>query len=292
MKTQLNMKTALYVILFAARCAQAQECVDSNTNLTVTDINGRVLMTNAAYTCMNQGRLFFGRGCQVEGFAADIINPDILFRLGLDLKEVEAKGRDDVRKKQASDRAYQRYTQNNILGMAVEDEGAARRAKNEQAAPAIAREEMNQATVAVPTVQWSEPRQIWQSPVAVLHPVFDWRWNRSSPPQWHHPGNIGEKGISRPVVIHRGTVAAPNNSQTPPAQAPRANPQGNPGRNQHLRNVGEKGASRPVVIHRGIVATPNIRHKLPAQTTPRANLRSNAGGQRRMFSRPAPSIRR
>lgn len=298
MKTKLIMKTALYVILFAAGCAQAQECVDSNMNLTVTDINGQVLMTNAAYTCMYQGRLFFGRGCQVEGFAANIINPDILSRLGLDLKEVEAKGREDVRKQQASDRAYQRYAQ-------IEDERTARHAEAEanrrmeyeNAVREAARKEMsylmamNLATGAVPAIQWGAPRQIWQSSVAVLPSGFDPRWNRPFRPQAYYPGNVCEPDTSRPAIIHRGTVAAPNNRHPLLAQAPRANPPGNPGGIQHLRKVCEKGASRPVAIHRGMVAAPNKCQKLSAQT-PRTNLRSNAGGQRKVFSRPAPSIRR
>jgi hypothetical protein len=247
MKTRLNMKTALYVILFAAGCARAQECADSDKNLTVTDINGRVLMTNASYTCMYQGRLFFGQGCQVEGFAANNINPAILSRLGFELRDVEAKGLEDVQKKRASDRAYQRYAQER---KAIEDERAARRAENEKAARQAARDEMaaqaalNQAAREAYAAQWGAPPQVWGSSVAVLYPALDQRRHHSSQPQWHHLKSVGEKGASQWVVIHPETVAAPNNHHKLPAQAPRTNPKGNAGGNR-------KAFSRPAhAVHR------------------------------------------
>jgi hypothetical protein len=301
MKTKLNLKTALYVILLAAGCAQAQECSDSKSNLTVTDVNGQVLMTNASYTCAYQGRLFFGRGCQVEGFAAESINPALLSRRGLDLKDIEAKGRADVQKKEESDRAYQRYTQNSIARKAIEDERAARRAEAEAARRAereqAAREEMlalnsmNLATGAVPAAQWGQPGQVWGSSVAVAYPGYDERWGHSSYAHRHHPEDVRENEASKSAATDRGTIAASNNGRTLPTQAPRANPQGNPGGNQQPKNVGEKGASRPVAIHHGIVATPNNRHNLPSPA-PRTNPKGNAGGHRKAFSRPAPSIHR
>jgi hypothetical protein len=250
MKTKLNMKTTLFMILFAAGCAQAQECADSDKNLTVTDINGRVLMTNASYTCMYQGRLFFGRGCHNQGFAAASINPIILARLGLDLKDVEAKGREDVKKKQAFDRAYQRYAQIEDERIARRAEAeAARRAANEKAAREAAREEMlalsamNEAARAA-AVQWGEPSQAGGASVTVVYPEFDQRRHHPPRPQWYD-----------------------------------------------LKSVGEKGASQSAVFHPGTVAAPNIRPKLPAHA-PRTSLKGNAGGNRKAFSRPAPSIRR
>jgi hypothetical protein len=143
MKTTLNLKTTLYMILLVAGCAGAQERAESNADLTVTDINDRVLMTNASYACAYQGRLFFNRGCHVEGFAATNINPAILSRLGLNLEEIEAKGREDLRKKQASDRAYERYAQYSIAQKALENERAARRAEADRAAREAAREEIS-----------------------------------------------------------------------------------------------------------------------------------------------------
>jgi hypothetical protein len=234
MKT--NMKTALYVILFVAGCAQAQQSADSRTNLTVTDINGRVLMTNASYTCMYKGQLFFGRGCLVEGFAATNINPTILSSLGLDLNDIEAKGREDVKTQQVSAQAFQRYAEvENEKAARRAEAQATRRAENEKAALEAFREEMlvlsirNLEMRAAPVIRVVEPRQIVQSSVTVLAPQFD-SWNRSSrPPQTRSisPATITKSTpvqrpppVAQPVQLTTKLVKSPAITKTTPVQRP------------------------------------------------------------------------
>jgi hypothetical protein len=246
MKTKQTMKTTLCMIWLATGCALAQEAACNNTNLTVTDPQGRVLMTNATYTCAYMGRLFFGRGCSVEGFAADTINPGLLRRLGIDLKDVETKAREDVRKKEESNRAYQRCVQNQIARKALEDERAAqqaeaeaaRRAEEEKSARELARKEMLRleglklAGAVSPAVQSGGQAEIWQSSIAVPYPVFTPQghaisWSRAHRPElFHGQTSFNAKFVplnSGRTPYSHDSRARMHRNQAPP-QAPRVNP--------------------------------------------------------------------
>ena len=116
------MKTALSIILLTAGCALAQTPAGHKQELTVTDRNGTVLMTNANYMCTHMGRVFFNRGCCVEGFDANRLAPALLSHLKIDLNETAVKAQEERQRKEESDRAYRRNLENYNAWKALQDQ--------------------------------------------------------------------------------------------------------------------------------------------------------------------------
>ena len=192
---------------------------------------------------------FLRAGLLRSGICRRHDRPSLLSRLGIDLKDVETKAREDVRKKQESDRAYQRYVENQIAWKAIEDERAirraeaeaAKRAEEETAAREIARKErldleaLRLGKAASPAVQCSEPREICQSSVAVAYPVVIPHRHSIARPREHRLEVFsGRSDINGHIVpLQNGGVALNHDgralissNQTLPA-APRINPQVN-----------------------------------------------------------------
>jgi hypothetical protein len=240
MKIELLTKTALCAGLLLAGCAVAQESTDTDTDadadatLTVTDTRGQVLMTNATYHCTYGGKLFFAEGCSVKGFPARKLSPELLAQLDIDLNDVEESGREDVRNKMVSDRAYQQSMQNFVAARAVAGEQAtrraeaaatvaeARRAEAELALRETARRDyadhecQNIAVANSTAVQFSESPVLYPAPGPRPHPHHRPHFPRIR----RHPAPHGfDNGSTRP-----GGSFAPAR-KTPAFVAPRHAPQ-------------------------------------------------------------------